>query len=101
VVGDFPFEGESIEAGITQRADGSWLIDGLVPVDEFAELLGVSGTRLEKRGQYETLGGFLMTNLGKIPVTGDQFIFEGYQFEVVDMDGMRIDKVLVTPITAD
>jgi putative hemolysin len=97
VVGEFPARGIEIEPGITHRADGSLLVDGLLPIDEFREALGLTGLPVDVQKQYETVGGFVMTNLRRIPVTGDRFYFEGYQFEVVDMDGMRIDKILVTP----
>jgi putative hemolysin len=96
-VGEFPARGIEIEPGITHRADGSLLVDGLLPIDEFREALGLTGLPVDAQKQYETVGGFVMTNLRRIPVTGDRFYFEGYQFEVVDMDGMRIDKILVTP----
>lgn len=99
VVGEFPAWGIKIEPGITRRPDGSYLVDGLLPIDEFCDALGLIGLPLDARKQYETVGGFVMTSLGRIPVTGDRFNFERYQFEVVDMDGMRIDKMLVTPIS--
>jgi len=99
VVGEFPVRGIEIEPGIIRRPDGSLLVDGLLPIDEFLDALGPIGLPLDAQKQYETVGGFVMTSLGKIPVTGDRFNFDRYQFEVVDMDGMRIDKVLVTPIS--
>jgi putative hemolysin len=97
VVGDFPLQGKMVESGITRRGDGSWLIDGLLPIDEFVEALSLGKIDLIESGQFETVGGMMMTYLGRIPTTGDRFALEGFQFEVVDMDGMRIDKVLVTP----
>ena len=94
IVGDI----ETSEPQATQRQDGSWLLDGMLDVDEFKELfhLGV----LPNEDDYETLGGFVMTSLGRIPNAADQFEWEGLRFEVVDMDGRRVDKVLVTTLPA-
>lgn len=99
VVGEFPVGGSEIEPGITRWADGSLRVDGLLPIDEFLDAVGPIELPLDARKQYETVGGFGMTSLGKVPVTWDRFRFEKYQFEVVDMDGMRIDKVLITLIS--
>jgi putative hemolysin len=94
IVGDI----ETSEPQITQRQDGSWLLDGMLDIDEFKELfnLGV----LPNETDYETLAGFVMASLGKIPRSSDQFEWEGLRFEVVDMDGRRVDKVLVTTLPA-
>ena len=94
IVGDI----EIGEPQVTQRQDGSWLLDGMLDIDEFKELfnLGV----LPNETDYETLAGFVMTSLGKIPHAADQFEWEGLRFEVVDMDARRVDKVLVTTLPA-
>jgi len=94
IVGDI----ENGEPQVTQRQDGSWLLDGMLDVDEFKELfhLGV----LPNEDDYETLAGFVMASLGKIPHAADQFEWEGLRFEVVDMDARRVDKVLVTTLPA-
>ncbi len=79
----------------TRREDGSWLLDGLLPVDEFKIILDVKRLPGEEEGHFQTLGGFVMTQLGRIPDAADHFEIDGLRFEVVDMDGRRVDKVLV------
>jgi putative hemolysin len=76
-----------------QRADGSWLIDGMLPADEVKNRLGLQG--LPAEGDYNTLAGMILTIAGRIPTEGDQVSWQGHLFEIVDMDGRRIDKVLV------
>lgn len=78
-----------------QRADGSWLIDGMMQTHDWSELLNIHEITEEETGNYNTLGGFMMHRLGRIPKTTDSFTFRNHQFEVVDMDGKRVDKVLV------
>ncbi len=97
IVGDIPEFGETLEPGILQREDGTWLIDGMLPIDEFKDLFRLHDLPEEDRGYYQTLGGFVMTRLGRIPKTGDRFDWEEFCFEVIDMDGFRVDKVLVIP----
>lgn len=99
IVGDVtpPGAGESLPA--VQRADGSWLLDGLLGVAEVKEVLGLSFLPNEEDRYYQTLGGFIMSYLGRIPALEDQFDWAGYRFEVIDLDGHRVDKVLVTPLT--
>jgi putative hemolysin len=84
------------EPQATQRQDGSWLLDGMLPNDEFKELFNLR--RLPDEEEYETLGGFVLLQLGRIPKAADQFEWSGMCFEVMDMDGNRVDKVLVTKI---
>jgi putative hemolysin len=93
IVGDLPELGEMMEAEAIQRTDGSWLLDGHMPIDEFGELFGLADLSAQK---VETLGGLVMARLGRIPSTGDQFEWNELHFEVMDMDGRRVDKVLVT-----
>jgi putative hemolysin len=81
-----------------QREDGSWLFDGLIAIDELKELLNIQVMPGEDRAGYQTLSGFMMSELGRIPKTGAKFTYDNYQFEVVDMDGRRVDRVLVAPI---
>lgn len=95
VVGDVAISQETIEPQIVQRDDGSWLLDGLVSVQRLADLLGIA--LLEDNARYETLGGFVMSELGRIPTAGDSFTALGFRFEVMDMDGHRVDKMLVMP----
>ena len=94
IVGDI----EIGEPQVTQRQDGSWLLDGMLDIDEFKELFNLG--LLPNEDDYETLAGFVMTSLGKVPLTADQFEWEGLRFEVVDMDARRVDKVLVTTLPA-
>jgi putative hemolysin len=80
----------------TQRQDGSWLLDGMLPNDEFKEIFNLR--RLPDEEEYETLGGFVMLHMGRIPQAADQFEWNGLRFEVMDMDGKRVDKILVTTV---
>lgn len=96
IVGDIPEVGEPSQPGpIVQRADGSWLVDGMLPVEDFKEELGIGSLPGEDQSAFQTVGGFVMAYLGRIPVTVDSFEWEGLSFEVVDMDGYRVDKVIV------
>lgn len=97
IVGDVSSADELENPQAVQREDGSWLLDGMLPVDEFFELFDIDELRGEHRGSYQTLGGFVMTHLGRIPAATDYFEWEGMRFEVMDMDGNRVDKVLVMP----
>ena len=92
IVGAMEFE----EPQATQRQDGSWLLDGMLEVDEFKELF--SFTALPHEDEYETLSGFVMTLLGRVPQAADHFEWNNFRFEVMDMDGRRVDKVLVTTL---
>jgi len=98
IVGDVPSAGELEEPQAVQREDGSWLLDGMLPVDEFFEIFEIDEIPTDHRGSYQTLGGFVITHLGKIPSATDYFEWESLRFEVMDMDGNRVDKVLVTPM---
>ena len=83
------------------RADGSLLVDGLLAADELKERLGLSELPREDEGDYQTVGGMLMSALERVPEEIDGFGWEGWRFEVVDMDGNRVDKVLATPPAAE
>jgi putative hemolysin len=82
------------DAWAMQRDDGSWLLDGLIPVPELKDRLGLHAVPEEERGRYNTLSGMLMLLLGRLPVTGDRCEWDVWRFEIVDLDGKRIDKVL-------
>jgi len=97
IVGDVPAVGQEAAPQAVRREDDSWLMDGALPVDEFKELLQIAHLPDEQRGRYHTLAGFVITQLGTIPAAGDQFEWNGYRFEIADMDGRRVDKVLVHP----
>jgi putative hemolysin len=85
----------SKDAWAVQRADGSWLFDGLIPVPELKDRLDLKELPEEDRGRYNTLAGMVMLLLGRLPRTTDSVDWEGWRFEVVDLDGKRVDKVLV------
>jgi putative hemolysin len=99
IVGSLPDQDD--EPQIIRREDGSWLLDGLLSTDELKELLQRDTLPSEASGNYHTLGGLVVTVLGRVPQSGDHFETEGLRFEVVDMDGNRVDKVLVTPMRSD
>jgi putative hemolysin len=92
ITGGFQDEDDD-EHAYTQRDDGSYLISGWMPVDEFADKIGVP---VPKDPKYETVAGYILSELNHLPVTGESFTREPWRFEVVDLDGRRIDKVLVT-----
>ncbi|ERN42158.1 hemolysin [Rubidibacter lacunae KORDI 51-2] len=97
IVGDIASEDPSEDAPVIQRADGSWLLDGTLPFDEFCELFADLDLARDRRSNFHTLGGFVIAHLGRIPAAADCFVWRGLNFEVMDMDGNRVDKVLVTP----
>lgn len=100
IVGEIPDAGDLSELEVIQREDGTWLVDGMLPIDELKEIFHLSTMPGEERGYYQTVGGFVMTSLGRIPVASDHFVWSGLRFEVVDMDGLRVDKVLIVPLSA-
>ena len=69
----------------------------MMPVDEFKELFRIARLRKEEKGYFRTVGGFVMMQLGRVPQPADHFQWNGFRFEVMDMDGRRVDKVLVAP----
>lgn len=99
IVGDTGIEEEEAEA--VQREDGSWLLDGAISFEDFKEIFNKKELPGEEKGFYHTLAGFLIMHLGHIPTTGEYFEWGDLRFEVVDMDGHRIDKVLVMPTGND
>jgi putative hemolysin len=102
IVGDIPMPDEAAEeAEIIRREDGSWLVDGKVLADELKELLLADDLPFEEENLYQTLGGLVMAFLDRIPKSGDYFDWNGFRFEVVDMDGHRVDKVLIKPLAPE
>ncbi len=97
IVGDVPADPGQDQPQAVQREDGSWLLDGMLPVEEFLEIFDMEEWQPDERGSYQTLGGFVITHLGRIPAAADHFEWQGMRFEVMDMDGNRVDKVLVIP----
>ncbi|MFQ6758158.1 MAG: HlyC/CorC family transporter [Deltaproteobacteria bacterium] len=97
VTGEFtPHNAE--DAWAVQREDGSWLLDGAIPIPELKDRLKLKAVPEEDKGRYHTLSGLVMLLLGRVPNTGDYTEWEGWRLEVVDMDDKRIDKVLATPV---
>ena len=95
ITGEFVGVDPGEEAWATQRPDGSWLMDGLIPIPELKDRLDLKDVPEEERGRYNTLAGMVMLLLGRLPATGDSVDWEGWRFEVVDLDGKRVDKLLV------
>jgi len=85
-------------AWAVQRDDGSWLVDGLIPVPELKDRLALKELPEEDRGRYNTLAGMIMLLLGRLPAITDKVEWGGWRFEVVDLDGKRVDKVLAMPL---
>jgi putative hemolysin len=86
------------DAWALRRADGSWLMDGMIPVPEMKDRLEIRELPEEDRGRYNTLAGMIMLLLGRLPHTTDVVEWDRWRFEVVDLDGKRVDKVLVSPM---
>ena len=99
IVGDIPAINELADEEIVRRDNGTWLVDGLVPIDEFKERFQIKKLPGEKTGVFHTVGGFVMHKLGRVPVSGDGFEFGEYRYEVIDMDANRVDKVIISPLT--
>ncbi|MHB1340021.1 MAG: hemolysin family protein, partial [Bellilinea sp.] len=98
IVGEIPGPGDDMEPQAIKRDDGSWLLDGLLDIDDLKEILDTDDLPDEDRIGYQTLGGFVMSQLGSIPISGSSFEWNGMRYEILDMDGRRVDKVLVSKI---
>lgn len=94
IAGDLPQSEEEEEPEAVQREDGSWLLDGLMSVDDAERTLGIEG--MTEEGDFNTVAGFVLHELGHLPVAGEYFDWHGWRFEVVDLDGRRIDKILAS-----
>ena len=95
IVGDLPANASEAQGAFISRADGSWLVDGSAPMEDVTTHFGLDNLPEEEAGAYHTIGGFVMARLGRVPKAADHFEWGGMKFEVIDMDGRRIDKVLV------
>ena len=95
VAGTLPEMGTELESALVKRHDGSWLVDGSVGIDEFEDRLGVSGLRGSRT--FDTVAGYALFRLGRIPVVGDTFSDRTGHYEIVDIDGRRIDKLVYRP----
>ncbi|MCV2365160.1 hemolysin family protein [Paucibacter sp. DJ1R-11] len=100
IAGEFNAPGDG-DAWAVQREDGSWLLDGLIPVPELKDRLELKELPEEDRGRYNTLAGMIMLLLGRLPRTADVVEWNAWRFEVVDLDGKRVDKVLVSRLAVD
>jgi putative hemolysin len=98
LVGELPEAGEG-DPRVVKREDGTWLIDGMVGLDELKQVLGVAHLPGED-ADFHTLGGYLMAQLNRVPMVADRVTAGDYRFEIVEMDGRRVDRVLVTPVRA-
>ena len=96
VVGELPLTGDAEEPEMIRRDDGSWLVDGALSVEEFLAELSIGEQPDE--GDYETVAGLVLDRMGSIPRAGDTCRWDGLRFEIMDMDGNRIDKILVTQV---
>jgi putative hemolysin len=97
ITGEFTTPSDE-DSWAVQRDDGSWLFDGLIPVPELKDRLGLKELPEEDRGRYNTLAGMIMLLLGRLPNTADSVEWERWRFEVVDLDGKRVDKVMVSSL---
>jgi len=100
IVGDLPFSDEEAEPLVVRRDDGSWLVDGSLPIPDFKDAFRLQELLEEREGHFQTVGGLVMAALRRVPRSGDVFETSGLRLEVVDMDGRRVDKVLVTWVTS-
>lgn len=101
LVGELPADAVEAAGPFIQRADGSWLVEGSAAMDAVLEKFALPALPEEEAGAYHTIGGFVMARLGRVPECADRFDWGGLRFEVMDMDGRRVDKVLVTPLVRD
>lgn len=98
IVGEIPAAEDRGASMVVKREDDSWLIDGMLDVGALKELLHVDELPSEEEAVYHTLGGLVMTRMGRVPRVADRFEWKGLRFEVMDMDGKRVDKVLVARV---
>lgn len=96
IIGDLDVLAGLAEPEIVARGEGSWLVDGTLDIAELRDLLGVAHLPGARHGQFHTVGGLMMAQLGRVPSAGDCWDWGGFRFEVVDMDGLRVDKVLIS-----
>lgn len=102
IVGELPAEDDvEKDAEAVQREDGSWLIDGMMPIEDFKELFEVRQFPDEENIAYQTVSGFVMAQTQDIPSAGDRFTVEELFFEVLAIEGRRVDKIIVRPQTID
>lgn len=101
IVGELPVAGSKADLRAIERTDGTWLLDGRLPVDRFKEIIRVVKLPDEERAHFQTLGGFVMHQLGCVPDVSDEFVWNGYLFRIISMQGKRIGKVGIAKVAAD
>ncbi len=95
LAGELPVRGEEEDPSAVRRDDGSWLMDGLIAIEEVESLTGLSA--MGEEGDFHTLAGFVLSQVARLPQIGEKFVWDDWTFEVVDMDSRRVDRVLLTP----
>ncbi len=95
IVGDLPQPGDRRMPEAVQREDGSWLVDGAMQIEEFKLRFATEALPREESETFETVGGFMVDRFGHIPSAGENFLWNGWRFEIVDMDRHRVDKILI------
>jgi putative hemolysin len=98
IVGELPSQEDRHKQRAIRREDGSWLVDATLPIEEFARDLGKAADYFQLNGDFQTVGGFVVHRLARIPKEGDHVEYRGHRYEVVDMDRHRLDKILVSPV---
>jgi putative hemolysin len=98
MVGDVTGDGSAPRMNVVSRKDGSFLVEGGAAVDELKEVLGLQSLPGEDSEDFNTLAGAMLHFFGRLPTEGDEFVWDGYRFEIVDVDGTRIDKVMIAPL---
>jgi putative hemolysin len=99
VAGALPEAGEVREQSFVRRDDGSWIVDGSAGIDEFEDRVGLPGLR--RSNAFDTVAGYALYRLGRLPVVGDSFSDRYGRYEIVDMDGRRIDRLIFSPRSDD
>jgi putative hemolysin len=99
MVGYISLQGEQVQPEAVLREDGSWLVEGMMRIDEFKDLIDIDELPGEDRAGFQTVGGFVMAQIGNVPTVGEKFECCGWRFEVMDMDGLRVDKILAEKIS--
>ncbi|MDI1248385.1 MAG: hemolysin family protein [Lacunisphaera sp.] len=98
IVGELPSPEDRLKPRAVRRDDGSWLVDGLLDVEEFTRAVTDFPLPPAGRRDYQTLAGFIVNHVGHVPAEGESFRLHGYVVEIIDMDGLRVDKVLLLPL---